>query len=97
MRKELKELLANNSTEKGVPSWHTLKDIAPYLARRVIELEEALDRCAKLASIVTVKQCIEAGDEYINAAGLNPYCMNEGLAEGDEKISIYFVEKLLED
>lgn len=52
----------------------------PYLA-----VVEAARKMRKLAGLVTVRQVIEAGDEYIEVAGLNPYCMNEG-ADGDAKI-----------
>jgi hypothetical protein len=53
------------------------------------ELLEELRKMATLASLVTVRQVIEAGDKYINAAGLNPWCMNEGLATGSERVSCY--------
>jgi hypothetical protein len=52
-------------------------------------LLEELRKMATLASLVTVRQVIEAGDKYINAAGLNPWCMNEGLATGNERVSCY--------
>lgn len=34
---------------------------------------------------ITIRQAIEAGDEVIDACGLNPWCMNEGLADGSER------------
>jgi hypothetical protein len=64
------------------PSDHHLIAAAP-------ELLEELRKMATLASLVTVRQVIEAGDKYINAAGLNPWCMNEGLATGNERVSCY--------
>jgi predicted translin family RNA/ssDNA-binding protein len=51
-------------------------------------LQEEVKRLRKLASLLTVRQVIQAGDEYIEAAGLNPWCMNEGLATGDERLNL---------
>lgn len=45
-----------------------------------------LERLRTLASLVTIRQVIAAGHEAIDAAGLNPWCINEGLATGDERI-----------
>ena len=56
------------------------------------ELLESLKRAQKLVSLLTVRQVIEAGDEAIEAAGLNPWCMKEGLAEGHEHIGAYFID-----
>ncbi len=53
-------------------------------------LVAALERTETLASLCTVEQVINAGDEYIDAAGLNPWCLNEGLAEGHETVDLYF-------
>lgn len=46
----------------------------------------AVLRCLRLLQECppTVRQIIEAGDRAIDAAGLNPWAMNEGLATGDE-------------
>lgn len=60
------------------------------------EKDNALKRCSELVSILTVRQIIEAGDDAIKAAGLNPYCMNEGLAKGDEKIDAWWIEAALD-
>lgn len=58
------------------------------------EAHEALDRlchllheAAVLVPLLTVRQVIHAGDAAIDAAGLNPWCINEGLATGDEEIN----------
>jgi len=56
------------------------------------ELLEALKRAAKLVSLLTVRQVINGGDKAIDAAGLNPWCMNEGLATGDEPLSVDFID-----
>lgn len=60
------------------------------------EMLAALERANVLAKLVTVRQAIESGDEAIEASGLNPWCMNEGLADGYEKIGFYAVDLLLE-
>jgi len=44
----------------------------------------------------TVRQVIQAGDRAIDAAGLNPYCLNEG-ADGDAKQIPYFLNELIEE
>lgn len=56
------------------------------------KLLEALERARPLVALLTVRQVIEAGDDAIAAAGLNPWCMNEGLARGDEPIAAHFIE-----
>lgn len=38
-----------------------------------------------LLRLLTVRQVIEAGEPYITASGINPWCINEGLATGDER------------
>ncbi len=55
-------------------------------------LRTAVARARPLVALVTVRQVIEAGDREIDAAGLNPWCINEGLATGDEKISTWWME-----
>jgi len=60
------------------------------LIAEVGRLREALARTATLASLLTVRQVVNAGDTYIDAAGLNPWCINEGLATGEEQISVDF-------
>lgn len=63
-----------------------------YSVSAIREMRIALERAQTLLSLLTVKQVVEGGDETIQAAGLDPYCINEGLAQGDEKISTYFAE-----
>ena len=50
------------------------------------EVETALRRAEVLVPLLTVRQVIEAGGGAIAAAGLNPWCINEGRATGDERI-----------
>jgi hypothetical protein len=56
------------------------------------DLLDACKRLQRLASLLTVRQVIEAGEEAIEAAGHNPWFMNEGLATGDERVSMCFAE-----
>lgn len=55
----------------------------------VAELIDAAERANKLIGLLTVRQVIEGGDEAIDAAGLNPWCINEGLADGSEAIGFW--------
>lgn len=59
------------------------------------ELMAALTRAEVLLRLVTIRQAIEASDEAINAAGLNPYCMNEGTATGSEGINPWWATAVL--
>lgn len=47
---------------------------------------KALQRAEELVPLLTVRQVIQAGDDAIDAAGFNPWCINEGRATGDECI-----------
>ena len=61
------------------------------------ELLAACEKLAELASLLTVRQVIEMGDPYIDIAGLNPWCINEGLATGKERLGIpLFAESAIE-
>ena len=55
-------------------------------------------RCLRLLQECppTVRQIIEAGDRAIDAAGLNPWCMNEGLAEGNERHTPWQLEDCIQ-
>jgi hypothetical protein len=57
--------------------------------KRMLQAITLLSECAP-----TVRQVIEAGDKAIDAAGLNPWCMNEGCADGTETISLWWLENL---
>lgn len=50
-------------------------------------LIDAAERAQLLLRGLTVGAVMERGIEAINAAGLNPYCVNEGRASGQERIS----------
>lgn len=58
-------------------------------------LVAALEEARVLVGLLTVRQVIEAGDEAIMASGLNPWCMNEGRADGSERISTWSFDAAL--
>lgn len=43
-------------------------------------------RARLLCSLVTIRQIVDGGDYYIQAAKINPWCMNEGTATGNERL-----------
>ncbi len=59
-------------------------------------LREALRRCLPLVSLVTVRQALDGGGKALEASGLNPWCLNEGLATGGERIGTWWAEAALE-
>lgn len=59
-------------------------------------LARQAERLVTLARLVTVRQVIEAGDAAIDAAGLDSWCMNEGLADGSERIGLWWTRDLVE-
>lgn len=74
----------------------TIDESNQYKLRRMfIEYQ----KMRTLVSLLTVNQVISAGYDYINAAGLNPWCMNEGLATGNERLSSsdYLTDEQLEE
>ena len=52
------------------------------------ELIETCERLYKLASLVTVSQAIHG--DCADVAGLNEWCMNEGMAIGDESLDLWW-------
>jgi hypothetical protein len=80
-----------DTIEKTKASWNTRAAV-----NTVDGLVKALERAQKLVRLVTVRQVIESGDDAIEAAGINPWAMNEGLAEGHERIDTYFIDAALE-
>jgi len=58
----------------------------------------AVLRCLRLLQECppTVRQIIENGDRAIDAAGLNPWAMNEGLATGDERHTPWQLEDCIQ-
>jgi hypothetical protein len=65
------------------------RDLAPE-GWQVVETR-TIDRAQTLVSLLTVRQVIQAGDSAIDAAGLNPWCINEGRADGSARISAWWL------
>ena len=63
-----------------------------HLIAAAPEMYGALERAATLVKLLTVRQVIEAGDKATEAAGLNPWCINEGLATGGESIGSDWID-----
>lgn len=63
------------------------------------ELLEALKLAKTLLDLghITVRMVFDAGIETVNAVGLNPWCMREGLATGDEPISPWGIDHAIEN
>lgn len=62
----------------------------------VEELVRAAKRLQVLAELVTIKQVMDSGHPAIEAAGLNPWCVNEGLATGNETLSLWRFKAAIE-
>lgn len=67
-------------------------DLAAARIEATAGLVEAAEQVLPLLRLLTVRQVIDGGDEAIAAASLNPRCMNEGIATGDERISPWRLE-----
>ncbi len=53
-----------------------------------MSLIDSLERIRKILPLIgriTIRQALEQGHDVIDACGLNPWCVNEGLAEGHEE------------
>jgi len=64
-------------------------------AEREKRLKEVLERCKALIGLLTVRQVIHSGDKAIEASGLNPWCLSEGLATGDERVATWWIDAVL--
>lgn len=62
------------------------------------DLLEALERAKIIFTCLRphVRQVMEEGSNAIEAAGLNPWCINEGLATGDEPMTFWFIDAAIE-
>jgi hypothetical protein len=49
-----------------------------------IETLERIRALLPLLRKITIRQVLDSGDEVISAAGISPWCVNEGRAEGHE-------------
>ncbi len=56
----------------------TTVDYAAKLLAAAPQMVEELQRARVLLQVLTVRDIIRAGDEAIEASGLNPWCVNEG-------------------
>ena len=52
-----------------------------------------VERARTLLRLLTIRQIIQAGDRAIEASGLNPWVMAEGLASGDESYEPLFLDQ----
>ena len=59
------------------------------------QLVAALSRCEALVHLLTVRQVVSEGGKALEASGLNPWCLNEGLATGDERLSTWWIDAAL--
>ena len=63
---------------------------------RIAELEQTLRRAAPLVRLLTVRQVLlSSSNTAIEASGLNPWAINEGLATGDERIDAWWIDATL--
>lgn len=66
-----------------------------------MDIVESLKRIRKMAPLLrklTVRDIIFSGDDaVIDASGLNPYCIKEGLADGDEPALSWTLDALIDD
>lgn len=78
------------NSEEGVDAeWihGRLREAGERVVRECREAKEATRRAAVLVRLFTVRQVVDAGEEALDAAGLNPWCLNEGLARGEDRLS----------
>lgn len=89
--------------EEIVKRWpdQVARDLKELARVRVVnaELLGALKLAKTLLDLghITVGMVFDAGIETVNAVGLNPWCMREGLAAGDEPISLWEIEHAIEN
>lgn len=58
------------------------------------KLQTTIDNLYAIAKLVTIKQAVTLID-IESMVGLNPYCINEGRATGNEKLDLYKIRKVL--
>lgn len=68
------------------PAW------APHVSKSLAEAETALTNAKRLVALLTIRDVVEEGGEALTASGLNPYCMNEGRATGEEPLNLWQVD-----
>jgi hypothetical protein len=60
-------------------------EVIDTLLSQIEEMREREKRTNVLLRLLTVGQILRGGDEAILAAGLDPWCVNEGRAEMDDR------------
>lgn len=61
------------------------------------KLIELLEVSQTLMGILTIRQVMEAGSEAIEAAGLNPWCVNEGQTTGDDHVDLWKISAAIDE
>lgn len=92
VRALLDEVALVADQEPFIELWEHDRDAVVAIMR---EMRDVLKRSRVLLGTVTVRQIIEAGDDAIEAAGLNPWCINEGRASGDERFDSWRISHVL--
>ena len=82
-------------TKEAAAYIHRLSTAITQRDAVIRELVEALERSGTLIKLLTVRQVFEASVDAIEAAGMNPWGMNEGIASCAEKIRPYFIDAAL--
>lgn len=65
------------------------------MTNSVKELLEAAKRAQILLRGLTIRDVFEAGNGAIDAAGLNPYCINEGMSDGSEGFESWWLDSAI--
>lgn len=60
------------------------------------DIVKEFKRLQILVNLVTVGQVIDAGDKAIEAAGLNPYALNEGRCDRKDRIFDWAGQSIIE-
>lgn len=67
------------------------------LSQKLVSAAERIERLAPLVRLLTIGQVVDAGSAAIDAAGLDPYVLNEGRAERDDRIHAWWLDSLADD
>lgn len=78
--------------ERAFPVYRRSVPAPEPAPREAIEALERLEKVLPLFGALTVRDVLNAGDAAIDAAGLNPWCVNEGRATGDEPLSLWWLD-----
>lgn len=91
--KKIKSNEQNEETSNLKSEIDKLKSELDIKNKSIKELVNGLKRARKLLSCLTIREVLENGME--DEAGLNPYCINEGLASGEECVDCLWLESLI--